>query len=212
MLREWDFQNTIDAEAATYYEAWWDALFPMIWDEVDSAKVKLAYPTTFNTIKLIRENPELSFFDLISTPEKETARDVLQKSFIEGVRQVENWKENKGMTLARWADYKDTFVGHLLRMEGLSYHVEHGGNHDIVNASSHSAGPSWRMVVSLEKNGVKAWGVYPGGQSGNPGSPHYSSMLDRWSRGQYFELNFSASRDGFKNAALATTTLNPVKP
>jgi penicillin amidase len=46
------------------------------------------------------------------------------------------------------------------------------------------------MVVSLEKSGVKAWGVYPGGQSGNPGSKHYSDMIDRWTNGKHFSLAF----------------------
>jgi penicillin amidase len=65
-----------------------------------------------------------------------------------------------------------------------------GGGRDIVNAHSRTHGPSWRMVVSLEKSGIRAWATYPGGQSGNPGSPHYTDMLDRWSNGRYFALHF----------------------
>jgi penicillin amidase len=37
---------------------------------------------------------------------------------------------------------------------------------------------------------VKAFGVYPGGQSGNPGSPFYDNMLSHWMEGAYYELNF----------------------
>jgi penicillin amidase len=68
--------------------------------------------------------------------------------------------------------------------------VRNGGNHNIVNATSERNGPSWRMVVELDKKGVKGWGVYPGGQSGNPGSPYYTDMIDTWRDGKYYELLF----------------------
>jgi len=192
VLRGWNFYNDPDSEGASYYEAWWDALRPLIWDEMDRNKYLLDFPTTFTTIKLIKENPGLSFFDIQATPEKETAPDVLRKAFVLGVQDIEKWKSEKHKG-PRWADFKDTYIGHLLRQEGLSVHVQHGGNHDIVNASSRTFGPSWRMVVSLEKTGLRAWGVYPGGQSGNAGSPYYSNMIEMWGQGTYFSLPFGDS-------------------
>ncbi|MCB0618917.1 MAG: penicillin acylase family protein, partial [Saprospiraceae bacterium] len=53
-------------------------------------------------------------------------------------------------------------------------------------------GPSWRMIVEMGPE-IKAYGVFPGGQSGNPGSPFYDNMLDEWEEGKYFELQFMAS-------------------
>jgi penicillin amidase len=209
ILKSWDYINTVDSEGASYYEAWWDALRPMIWDEMSSDKPALSYPTTFTTINLIKENPDLSFFDIQSTPERETAKEVLRKSFSLGVEDIEKWKLERGKN-PRWADFKDTYVGHLLRQEPLSVHVEHGGNHDIVNASSRTHGPSWRMVVSLEKLGVQAWGIYPGGQSGNPGSPFYSNMIPLWAKGKYFKLPFY-SAEKIAPAALQTITLKSDK-
>lgn len=190
ILKTWNYYNDPDSEGASYYEAWWDVLRPLIWDEMESKKYQLQYPTTFTTIKLIREDPTLSFFDIQATPEKETAVDVLKKSFTLGVQDIEAWKTKKEKSSVRWADFKDTYIGHLLRQEALSVHVQHGGNHDIVNASTRTHGPSWRMVVSLEKTGLKAWGIYPGGQSGNPGSKYYSNMIELWGNGKYFSLPF----------------------
>ena len=37
---------------------------------------------------------------------------------------------------------------------------------------------------------IEAYGVYPGGQSGNPGSKYYASFLDDWASGKYYRLNF----------------------
>jgi penicillin amidase len=45
------------------------------------------------------------------------------------------------------------------------------------------------MIVEL-KTPVKAWGGYPGGQSGNPGSPYFDNMVDAWAAGDYYELLF----------------------
>ena len=56
-------------------------------------------------------------------------------------------------------------------------------------------GPSWRMIVDLGDE-VKAIGVYPGGQSGNPGSKYYDNMVDTWANGQYNDLNFWKSTEG----------------
>ncbi|HTH56352.1 MAG TPA: penicillin acylase family protein [Cyclobacteriaceae bacterium] len=193
-LKAWDFINSVDAEGASYFEAWTRVLVPMIWDEIDSARVTLPRPTYYTTFKLVREKPELNFFDITSTPEKETATDVVRKSFTAGVKMIEKWREDTKKE-PMWADFKDSYIQHLARLEPLSYHVRHGGNGNIINAHSKRNGPSWRMVVSLEKSGVKAWGVYPGGQSGNPGSPFYHNMIDVWAADHYFNLHFNTAKN-----------------
>jgi penicillin G amidase len=155
----------------------------------------------------MRSQPGLSFFDNKSTPEKETAKECIQKSFKLAVEDIEKWKSEKKKD-PRWADFKDTIIKHLMGLEPLSVRVQHGGNHDIVNASTRTHGPSWRMIVSMEKTGVKAWGIYPGGQSGNAGSKYYSNMIPMWGNGQYFNLPF-ASFEGLQSASIGSTTLTP---
>ena len=44
------------------------------------------------------------------------------------------------------------------------------------------------MIVSLEKP-LRAWGVLPGGSSGNAGSPFYMEGVEEWAQGEYFELH-----------------------
>jgi penicillin amidase len=51
-----------------------------------------------------------------------------------------------------------------------------------------TAGPSWRMIVSLSSAGVTAQGVYPGGQSENPASPWYADQIPLWWDGQYLPV------------------------
>lgn len=207
-IKSWNFYNTIQSEEASYYEAWWNALYPLVWDEM-RGPLALTFPSTYTTLQLIREQPEFSFFDIQSTPEVETAQEVVQKAFRLGVQTIEEWKLEHDGKLPTWGIYKDTYIGHLLRQEAFSYHVLHGGNRNIVNASSRTWGPSWRMIVSLEPSGTQAWGIYPGGQSGNPGSPYYSNLIEPWTRGEYFKLEFGASMAAVQEKGLATLTLNP---
>ncbi|HCW08678.1 MAG TPA: penicillin acylase family protein, partial [Cytophagales bacterium] len=207
-LKSWDFNNTIESEGASYFEAWYEEMYSLTWDELLNANVSLPHPTAYQTTKLIREKPDLSFFDIVATPEKETAKEVIRKSFSTSVKSILEWKE-KNKKDPQWSDYKDSYIQHLARIEPFSYHVKHGGNKSIVNAHGKREGPSWRMVVSLEKSGAKAWGVYPGGQSGNPGSYYYNNMLDVWLTDHYFNLHFNTSADQMKNFSMSTQTLKP---
>ncbi len=209
LLRAWDHYNSANSAGASYYEAWWDNLMDMLWDEMDHPDHDLARPTAYRTIELLKEHPNLAFFDIVNTPERENAGDVIRKAFAKAVEDIEVWKKEHA-TLPVWAEYKDSYIGHLLPpLEALSIPVRTGGNHDIVNAHSRTNGPSWRMIVSLEPSGIKAWGTYPGGQSGNPGSAFYANLLPRWEKGQYFPLPFLKSPDENAGKMFYTTQLNP---
>ncbi|HEX5170113.1 MAG TPA: penicillin acylase family protein, partial [Cyclobacteriaceae bacterium] len=210
ILKSWDYVNNKDSEGAAYYEAWWDHLMPMLWDELNNKDLDLIRPTTYNTIRLIKEYPRLDFFSIArDTVQGGNLQDMLTRSFLAAVASVEQWKKENKKSKVRWADYKDTYIQHLARIEALSAHVQHGGSRNSVNASSRTHGPSWRMVVSLEKSGIKAYGVYPGGQSGNPGSVHYMDMLEHWSNGKYFNLSFPHRPDDMKDHVYFSTELNP---
>jgi penicillin amidase len=67
--------------------------------------------------------------------------------------------------------------------EGLAI----GGGNGIINATQHDHGPSWKMIVEMTTPTV-AYGIYPGGQSGNPGSRFYDDLIDKWTKGQYNKL------------------------
>jgi penicillin amidase len=88
---------------------------------------------------------------------------------------------------------KHTNVPHLAKIPGFgSKPLMIGGGKMTINALSESNGPSWRMVVELGKS-PKGHGVFPGGQSGNPGSKFYDNMIDTWANGQLYDLFFMQS-------------------
>jgi penicillin amidase len=65
------------------------------------------------------------------------------------------------------------------------------------------------MVVELGPE-VRGFGVYPGGQSGNPASPRYQDRLPRWLNGDLDTLRFPRSATDLQPAQTrATLTLTP---
>jgi penicillin amidase len=141
----------------------------------------------------MQNHPDHDFVDDKSTPEKETLQDLIAQSFRNTMEDVFAWEvENPDGT---WGEFKGTYLQHLTRQRPLGrYNIASGGNgQDIVNATGPNWGPSERIIIELDPDGVKAWGHYPGGQSGNPGSPYYLNMVDAWVNGEYFELLFLKS-------------------
>jgi len=211
-LKTWDYFNNPEVREASVFELWWDILYDKVWDEMDREDIALYTPTTYNTIYLMANQPAFEFFDIKSTADQtETAEELFRISFREALDSLESWQQENGDDYS-WYKFKNTTVQHLLRLPAFSKSgVKIGGNHNIVNAASRRHGPSWRMVVELGEGQVKAWGIYPGSQTGNPGNPSYAAMIDRWAAGEYepmlFEKDISDSE-----RIIFTQSLSPEKP
>jgi penicillin amidase len=82
-----------------------------------------------------------------------------------------------------------------------------GGGKMTINAMNEGNGPSWRMVVELGKT-PKGHGVYPGGQSGNPGSRFYDNMIDTWARGELYDLFFMQAPDDPSARVISKLSIN----
>jgi penicillin amidase len=59
------------------------------------------------------------------------------------------------------------------------------------------------MIVALGKD-LKAYGVYPGGESGNPGSFYYDDMVDTWADGKLNELVYLRNTKQASDRIIAT--------
>lgn len=209
-LRSWDFFNHPDEQAPTLFELWWDHLYPIVWDEFESKEVSLSRPNTYNTIYLLKNNPDFSFIDIQSTTQTESTGDLYRQAFYAASKALEEWIDDNTEDYA-WYKFKNTTIQHLLPpLTPFSVsEVRIGGNHNIVNAASGRHGPSWRMVVQLNEQGTKGWGVYPGSQSGNPGNPTYAHMIDDWASGKYYELLFEPEIAANDSRIIKNVTLQP---
>lgn len=194
-LRSWQFEQHRDSVAPVLFELWHSAFEAMMFDELDSLGVM--YPEDWRIIELVRDHDQHTYFDLISTPQVETLRDIACASYSEMVKTYESLDSN---LVNNWGSYKQTEIPHLARLKpfGVSQLHTSGAKH-IVNAMGKSHGPSWRMIVEMSKP-PKAFVNYPGGQSGNPSSPHYTDMLDRYFEGHYYEVRLHPDPDDWTPA------------
>lgn len=212
-LKKWDYYYTAGSRAAVYYDIWYRKLYISIWDEIKKSRqenIPLKFPTDYSTIRLMKQFPDLTFFDDKTTEEKETLADLILNSFRAMVKEVKALEEAGGFT---WASYKSTYVGHQLRIRPLGYYgIKTGGSGgDVVNATGTNHAPSERIIIELDPDGVKAWGHYPGGQSGNPGSRYYDNMVEAWANGTYYDLLFLTRPDESNARIIFSQSLTPEK-
>lgn len=190
ILTSWNFNYDPEKAAPILFDNWFNQLYFKIWDEIRIANdsIDVLYPETWRTIELMQNDPENVFFDIVSTPHRESLKDLINYSFKEMIAVVKEWQQN-GKSLEYHA-YKEMEIIHLGRIPAFaSGKLKVGGDGSALNAIKKNFGPSWRMVVELGDE-INAYGVYPGGQSGNPGSPFYDNMIELWVNGEYYKLLF----------------------
>lgn len=193
-LQKWNYFNDFNAIGAVLYEEWFNELENLIWDELAIENMMLDIPSEYTTIRIMQKYPNHLIFDRKNTEEKETLKDIVQLAFENAMQRVAQWEEEHTEDLS-WSNWKATSAKHLALLEPFSVNnIMIGGNKRIVNACGKRWGPSWRMIVSFETP-IKAYGVYPGGQSGNPGSKYYLTGLTKWAKGEYFELLFLQKKE-----------------
>ncbi|PTM09888.1 MAG: penicillin acylase family protein [Bacteroidetes bacterium] len=206
-IKSWKYNNDIDEAGPTIWQIWYDKLATLTWDEIEKDSIALDYPFKYQTVYMLKNFPNDKFMDNLETPEIETANDLFIIAFKDAVVKLNELQTNKGTI--NWGEAKATYIGHLLQaLPAFSRHdLPIGGYSGIVNATSQDHGPSWRMIVEMTSPPT-ALGVYPGGQSGNPGSKYYDDFVDTWAAGEYFKLNFMQNKDQ-NDDIIFSQTLNP---
>ena len=203
-LKKWDYFSNTKSIEASIFETWHYFLRKKIWDEFDTIKFDYRRPSNYNTFYLMKNFPELKYYDIVSTEKTENLSDIINLSFELMKDSIDNWKKSNSNDIA-WKNYKNTTIRHLLRINDFSVsNINIGGNGNILNAASKYHGPSWRMIVELDPKGTKAWGIYPGGQSGNPGNINYSLMIKDWAVGKYYKLLFNNISEKIEDQMLYT--------
>ncbi len=187
-LQSWDLRNDPEEKGPTIFNLTWDSLTRIVWDdELGQTKLPLVYPTETTLLEGILKDSAFKFLDNINTPEKETLLDDVTLAFKKAVKACEVADAEGRLS---WSKFKSTRIVHLLRQEPFSrLDLPIGGGTNCINAAREDHGPTWRMIVQLSAKTV-AYAIYPGGQSGNPGSIYYDSFVDNWVLGKYYPLWF----------------------
>ncbi|MES2881432.1 MAG: penicillin acylase family protein, partial [Bacteroidota bacterium] len=188
LLRKWNFNCDATAVAPTVYQTWWDSLETVIWkDELSTVKEKTVLPDEQTLLELLLKDSAMLFVDDVTTTEKETIQQQVTKALHLAAKYLDEEESKTGLG---WAKHKNPGVMHLLKDALLPFGrqgLQVGGWSNTINAITTTHGPSWRMVVELSSP-IKAFGIYPGGQDGNPGSKYYDNFINDWATGKYYEL------------------------
>jgi len=202
MLAAWNRQMDASSKAATIWHLWWYFFYRLTWDEFNQKEDNLVMPETYITASLLLNHPDDRYFDLINTEETETAKDIAQLAFTQARDSLDRWISEHGNDYT-WSKFKSTRLTHLSQtlhpfdVGGL----EIGGGTGTINATTKTHGPSWRMIVAMDPDSIRAWGIYPGGQSGNPGSRYYDNWAKPWAAGKYNRIVFLPSGNSAVNTS-----------
>lgn len=189
IMGQWNLYNNPSEKGITIFKLIWDSVENAVWgDELAGSVIPLTKPEAFVLLEQMNRDTNFRVADDIRTKDKVES---LKEQVLVGIEKatlkcLELEKENK----LSWEAFKATRVLHLTKIPALSrLNLPIGGGVNIINATGETHGPSWRMVVHLTDE-IEAYGLYPGGQSGNPGSPYYDSFVDYWAAGKYYRLLF----------------------
>jgi penicillin amidase len=190
----WDYFADADQEAPVLFDSWWNQIEKSLFSSWDTKGLPVTYPGKYTLTHLMKAEPDGDWFDLMFTEEKETAAFWINKGYIGMLDEMDRLKEDTDSI--SWGAYKNTHISHLI--PNLTpfgrFNIPIGGGKGIVNAAASDWGPGWRMIVEMGPE-TKATGIYPGGQSGNPGSKFYDNFVDKWASGEYLSVDLREKSD-----------------
>ncbi|MEO1219141.1 MAG: penicillin acylase family protein [Bacteroidota bacterium] len=184
-LVTWNLQNTVDQTAPSIFAAWQAALEKRLWGHL--REKGMPKPSLYATLYLLQHHAESPYLAIGMTEQ-----DLIREAFTEAVNTLASWEVQHHKPY-QWGDYRKLSIEHLARISTFGLHqLRAGGGEHIVNANSGNYGASMRLVVALGKV-PRGWLIYPGGQTGNPGSPHYTQFVEAWCTGEYIPLTLDDS-------------------
>jgi len=219
-LRRWNFEATPESVAERIWAVWFERFRKEVWQHhFDAAGVERweggwgfagtneRQPELEVLEFLTRDNPESKWFgEKARTPTSgvratSTRDDIMARSFVAAIEQI---VKERGADMSRW----QWGATNVLRLHSMTQNpaFDRGGipvrGDEFTlgpgaNGGAVTGGASWRMVVDFSDLG-HSFGMYPGGQSEDPTSPHYDDQMKPWAEGRYLPLYFYSSPQAFQ--------------
>ncbi len=216
-MRDWDCVADVEAVQPRIWLRWLEHYRNAVWDD-EWKHFGLEQPggswgftginerePVFEVLEyMTRALPESIWFDDRATPERESRADIVHRSFRTAAASL---REEYGENLDDYA-WGKTNVLRVRSMFGVSdldreagpapgtmFTPNPGGGIGPVGG-----GASWRMIVDFGAV-ERSVGVYPGGQSGDPQSPHYDNLMPLWAKGEYVELHLMSNPEALSDVS-----------
>ena len=207
IFKNWNCRNDVGTQGATIFEQFWNSFDSTVYNDEYAQAPKLIMRPFFSTLlEEVLKDSSYKFLDDITTTQKETLADEVTTAFKKATVLL---KQIDAAGKLDWEKHKATRINHLAKkLTSFSrFNLPIGGGTRNINATKEEHGPSWRMVISLTAQ-TEAYGVYPGGQSGNPGSKYYDNFIDEWVGGNYYTLWMMRADEATDKRVLAKMSFN----
>ena len=181
--------------APTIFREFWNELNRLTWDdETTEAMGRMPRPASQVMVDQVLNDPDAPWFD--DQDDAGARTPCLGSPNGPSGRRSPTWRSGWGRAAkpGGGARSRGPRSGTWPGSRASAGRLEADGVGHVIDAIDAVWAPSWRMVVELGPE-VKAWGNYPGGQSGNPGSKFYEDRVDDWAAGKPYELVFLKSAD-----------------
>jgi len=205
LLRDWDYQAGAESAPAAVFNAFWRHLLQNTFNDDLIERYWPDGGSRWNEVmRNMVNDPNDPFWDDVTTEDvTETRDEVLRKSFIDGVTELEDIFGDDVSTW-NWGDmHAATFQNATLGESGVFLiedllnrgPVPVGGGEAIVNATGWSVKdgyatnwlPSMRMIVDLGDLN-KSLTVHTTGESGHAYHEHYDDMSSMWANIEYYPM------------------------
>ncbi len=189
LLEKWDFRVEKESGAAVLFDEWFKRVRIAVWSDQFPSDKNYYVPRAFETARLIQKDPESKWFDRLETDERETLNDLIQVSLHDAIGELRRTLASRPGDW-RWLAYQPASFTHFGRIPGLGVDdVQARGHAYTIFANQKKHGPVWKSVVALGPQ-PEAWAIYPGGQSGHPGSRYYANFLEDWAENRLHRVHY----------------------
>lgn len=198
----WDGKLTRDSADAALYEVWIRSIGKALGQKISSRDAQTYQDLAQNTLLRLLARPEPDFFG----PDPKAARDLALTDTLHSA--IQELERLMGPDHARWrwgALHQINFRHGLDQISPQAARLldigplERPGDGYTVNATWVSSdawdqidGASYRQIIDTS-DWDHSVAVNTPGQSGQPGSDHYSDLAPLWDSGRYFPLAYSTT-------------------
>lgn len=222
LLQAWDGRESAESVGASLFNVW-EAEFLQATIKDEMGDTLFENYTQWSSLALravehFSDHPQSPWFDDVTTAAVETGPQIARRAFRLSLARLQ---ERFGELLGDWQwgrVHRLTLAHPFGKQQPLDLifnvgPIALGGSASTVNKAEYSlfkpfdvtAGPSMRRIVDLASPQYSL-SILPGGQSGQPFSPHYKDQVELWRAGRYRRVAMSQQLLAASRASLLTLT------